>query len=92
MKYDIVLSSRFKRDLKQAKRRGCDLDFLDEVVTSLACGKELSQKHRDHELSGDFKGFRECHIQPDWILIYRIEDNQLILFLVRTGSHSDLFG
>lgn len=88
---DIILSNQFKKDLKTAKKRGYNLDLLDEVVTKLSNSQPLEVKNRDHELSGIYKGFRECHIQPDWLLIYRINNNDLILFLSRTGTHSDLF-
>jgi mRNA interferase YafQ len=88
---DIILSNQFKKDLKTAKKRGYNLDLLDEVVTKLSNSQPLEAKNRDHELSGIYKGFRECHIQPDWLLIYCINNNDLILFLSRTGTHSDLF-
>ena len=87
----IVLSNRFKKDLKAAKKRGLNLNLLKTVVNTLACGEPLERKYRDHDLMGDYSGFRECHIQPDWILVYRIEQEELELFLFRTGSHSDLF-
>ena len=88
---DIVLSNQFKKDLKLASKRGYDLQVLNDVVDRLAAGEVLPAKNRDHELSGSFAGFRECHIQPDWLLIYRIDNNELMLFLSRTGTHSDLF-
>lgn len=88
---DIVLSNRFKKDLKLAAKRGYDLDLLDAVVTNLAERRPLVEKYRDHELTGNYSGFRECHIQPDWLLVYRVEADELILFLSRTGTHSDLF-
>ena len=88
---DIVLSNRFKKDLKLAKKRGYDLQLLNEVVDKLANKEVLPLKNRDHELSGDYAGFRECHIQPDWLLVYRIDDDELYLFLARTGTHADLF-
>ena len=88
---DIVLSNRFKKDLKLAAKRGYDLDLLDAVVTNLAGRRPLAEKYRDHELTGNYSGFRECHIQPDWLLVYRVEADELILFLSRTGTHSDLF-
>lgn len=91
MNLNIVLSNRFKRDLKLAQKRGYNLGLLDEVVSKLARGETLPEKNRDHSLNGDYVGFRECHIQPDWLLIYRIEAEDLILFLSRTGTHSDLF-
>ena len=91
MTLDVVLSNRFKKDLKLAKKRGYDLDLLDEVVTALSTNQSLDEKYRDHPLSGDFVGFRECHIQPDWLLVYRIDYEEVFLLLSRTGTHSDLF-
>ena len=91
MMYEIVLSNRFRKDLKIASKRGYDMDLLDEIVTKLARGETLPPRYRDHDLSGDYSGFRECHIQSDWLLIYRIDGTDLILFLSRTGTHSDLF-
>lgn len=87
----IVPSNKFKKDLKLAIKRGLNLELLREVVNTLAEQKPLDQKYRDHELSGNYSGFRECHIQPDWLLVYRVENNELELFLFRTGTHSDLF-
>lgn len=92
MSLQIVLSNRFKKDLKRAKKRGLDLNLLKAIVDQLAEGKALAEQHRDHDLGGVFTGFRECHIKPDWLLIYRIHGAELILFLNRTGSHADLFG
>ena len=89
--YKIVASNQFKRDLKLAKKRGLDLSQLKSVVNMLADGKNLEEKYRDHSLTGEYRGFRECHIEPDWLLIYRIDGEDLELFLFRTGSHSDLF-
>ena len=88
---EIVLSSRFKRDLKLIVKRGYDLNLLDTVVKKLANDIPLEERHRDHALTGNYVGFRECHILPDWLLIYRVDDTDLILFLSRTGTHSDLF-
>ncbi len=87
----IVASNKFKKDLKLAAKRGFNLTLLREVVNTLANQKPLDQKHRDHNLSGIYSQFRECHIQPDWLLVYRVEENELELFLFRTGTHSDLF-
>lgn len=92
MSLRVVLSNRFKKDLKLAKRRGLDLELLNSVVTQLASGTTLDAEYRDHDLGGNYAGFRECHIKPDWLLIYRIDGNRLILFLNRIGSHADLFG
>ena len=88
---DIVSSNWFKKDLKLAIKRGYSITLLDDVVNKLAMQKPLEGRYKDHELTGDFKGFRECHITPDWLLIYQIIDNALILYLSRTGTHSDLF-
>lgn len=87
----IVSSNRFKKDLKLALRRGYNIRLLEEVVNKLALGVPLEAKHRDHELSGDFKGLRECHVLPDWLLVYQVIEDELVLFLARTGTHSDLF-
>lgn len=89
--YKIVVSKQFEKDFKLAKKRGLDLTRLETVVNLLASGKVLPKRYRDHSLGGDYRDFRECHIQPDWLLIYRIEKDELMLFLFRTGSHSDLF-
>ena len=90
-KYGIVLTSMFKKDLKTAKKRGYDLSLLQSVVDTLAMGQPLAEKHKDHSLVGNYNGCRECHITPDWLLIYEISQNELILYLTRTGTHSDLF-
>ena len=87
----IVLSNRFKKDLKIAKKRGLNLELLKTVVNTLASGQKLDRQYRDHDLTGEYAGFRECHMQPDWLLVYRIEQEELELFLFRTGTHSDLF-
>ena len=88
---DIVPSNRFKRDLKTAIKRGYRIDLLETVVELLATGRALPEKYKDHVLSGEYGGCRECHITPDWLLVYQIRENELILFLSRTGTHSDLF-
>lgn len=88
---EIVASNRFRKDLKLAIKRGCKMELLQAVVDQLAAGQKLPEKYKDHLLSGDYGGFRECHITPDWLLVYQIRDDMLILFLSRTGSHSDLF-
>ena len=91
MIYRLVLTSKFKKGLKLAKRRGLDIALLDDVVEKLLHGIALEEKNVDHELKGKFKGFRECHIQPNWLLIYLLEDEIMTLTLVDTGTHSDLF-
>ncbi len=91
-KYTVKLTSQFKKDYKLAMKRRMKIELLDQVVTALSLGETLSEKYRDHALTGDWVGHRECHIQPDWLLVYRMEDDVLVLTLTRTGSHSDLFG
>lgn len=91
MKYKIARTGKFKKDLKLAKKRGYDLNLLSTVVDILAAGEKLPEKYRDHDLSGNYDGCRECHITPDWLLIYEIENDEVILYLTRTGTHSDLF-
>ncbi len=91
MKYEIVPSNQFRKDLKLAAKRGYDLNKIKNIIERLANGEILEAKYRDHLLTGDYGGFRECHIQPDWLLVYQIDNGQLILFLARTGTHSDLF-
>ncbi len=89
-KYQLDRTTIFKKDLKKAKKRGCDIKLLDDIVEKLLCGEPLPEKNNDHVLTGNWKGHRECHITPDWLLVYRVIENTLILSLVRTGSHSDL--
>ena len=91
MKYTIRPTSRFVKDLKRVHKRGYDISLLADVIKKLADGEELPQKNKDHALVGDFDGCRECHITPDWLLIYEIDNGELILYLTRTGTHSDLF-
>ena len=88
---EIVSSNRFKRDLKVALKRGYRISLLEDVVNRLAMREPLEVRYRDHLLSGDYDGFRECHITPDWLLVYQVRENELVLFLSRTGTHSDLF-
>lgn len=90
-KYAISLTAQFRKDYKLAKKRGLKLEALAQVVMALANGETLPEKSRDHSLTGDWIGHRECHISPDWLLIYRIENDVLVLTLARTGTHSDLF-
>ena len=91
MKYEIKFTSQFKTDLKLAKKQNRDLNKLFEVVNILADGGTLDAKYRDHDLSGNYKGTRECHIEPDWLLVYEIIDDVLVLMLYRLGTHSGLF-
>lgn len=87
----IKYQAAFKRDFKRIKKRGYDLRLLEKVLTLLAEQVPLPPEYRDHELIGDYKGCRECHITPDWLLIYEIIGDQLLLYLTRTGTPSDLF-
>lgn len=89
--YNIVLTSLFKKDLKTMKKRGYNLSLMNNVIDTLSLGLPLPEKYKDHNLIGNYKGCRECHITSDWLLIYEISDNELILYLTRTGTHSDLF-
>ena len=91
MKYEIRLTSRFKKDVKLIQRQGKDLEKLFSVVEKISEGEELAPSFRDHSLSGEYSGCRECHIEPDWLLIYEVFDDVLVLVLSRTGSHSELF-
>ena len=91
MSYDIVWTNAFKKDYKLAQKCHLNIDLLDDIIRALSRGETLPDKNSDHALTGYWIGHRECHIQPDWLLIYRIEDNVLVLTLARTGTHSDLF-
>lgn len=91
MKYKLVLSGRFKKGLKVAIKRGLDISLLDFIVDKLLQGISLEERYKDHPLKGNWDGYRECHIQPDWLLIYLIEDDILTLTLVATGTHADLY-
>ena len=89
--YKIMATGKFKKDLKIMIKRGYNLKLLDDIVTNLANGEQLPVKNKDHNLSGNYVGKRECHITPDWLLIYEIDQEVLYLYLTRTGTHSDLF-
>ena len=89
--YAIEFTRKYLKDLKLARKRNPDESKLNEVISILSKGEALPVKNGDHSLSGDYSGFRECHITPDWLLIYSIDHGLKILELVRTGSHSDLF-
>lgn len=90
MRYELILTGKFKKGLKLARKRGLDIKLLEDVVDKLQYDIPLEAKYKDHALKGDLDGFRECHIQPDWLLIYLKENDILTLTLVATGSHSDL--
>ena len=89
---DIISTNQFKKDYKSAIKRHLNIDLLDDIIRKLSSGETLPEKNRDHALTGNWSGHRACHIQPDWLLVYRIEDDVLVLTLARTGTHSDLFG
>ena len=89
--YTVKYTTAFKKGYKLMKKRGLDLTLLDTVVDELRQGRQLDEKYRDHMLKGEYAGFHECHIKPDWLLIYLIENEILTLTLVETGSHADLF-
>jgi len=91
MKYEVDRTNAFKRDYRRVQKRGLDLQKLKDVVAKLADGEALPPANKDHPLSGNWANHRECHIAPDWLLIYQIRDNLLILELTRTGTHADLF-
>lgn len=88
---EIIPSNQFKKDLKQARKRGLNMEHLRDVVNTLAGQQKLAPRYRDHGLTGEYRGFRECHVEPDWLLVYRIDEDAIELFLFRTGTHSDLF-
>ena len=89
--YTVKFTSAFKKNYKLMKKRGMDISLLDDVIEELRWGKELDGKYKDHVLKGEYASFHECHVKPDWLLIYLIENNILTLTLVNTGSHADLF-
>lgn len=91
-KYVVKFTTQFRKDYKLAIKRGLKIELLERVVELLDAGETLSEKNKDHALTGNWVGHRECHILPDWLLVYRVEDDVLVLTLTRTGSHSDLFG
>ena len=82
-------SSKFKSDIRRCAKRGCDMTLLENIIDTLRIPEALPQKNYDHTLSGEYTACRECHIQPDWLLIYKIYPDEL--YLIRTGTHSDLF-
>ncbi len=89
--YSVRPTTKFQKDLKRVKKRGYDISLLTDIIKMLAAGEPLPQKNKDHQLSGDYADCRECHITPDWLLIYELSETELFLYLTRTGSHSDLF-
>lgn len=91
MRYEVKFTNQFKKDFKLAKKQGKNTEKLLKIVEKLANGESLDERYRDHQLTGNYRGCRECHIEPDWLLIYEIFDDVLVLMLNRVGSHSDLF-
>ena len=91
IEYRIHLATKYKKNYKKMAKRGLDMAILDNIVKKLSHGEKLDKKYKDHILKGEYKGYHECHIQPDWLLIYKIQNDILILTLVDTGPHSDLF-
>ncbi|MGL5254251.1 MAG: type II toxin-antitoxin system YafQ family toxin [Brevinema sp.] len=89
--YNIKPSTKFQKDLKRVQRRGYDISLLTDILKMLAAGEPLPAKNKDHALVGNYEGCRECHITPDWLLIYEVVEETVILYLTRTGTHSDLF-
>lgn len=87
----IKYQTAFKKDYKRIKKRGYDTKRLEKVIELLAAGKQLPAEYKDHGLNGDYKGCRECHIAPDWLLVYEIREHELLLYLTRTGTHDDIF-
>lgn len=88
---ELYYTSKFRKDLKRAAKQGKDIEALEEVIDALRERKELDPKYRNHNLTGTYHGLKECHISPDWLLVYQIEEDKLLLVLTRLGSHSELF-
>ena len=91
MKYEVQPTTKFKKDLKLCKGRGYDIELINQIIKKLANGEKLEEKNKAHDLHGNWEGYRECHILPDWLLVYKYIEDELILYLTRTGTHSDLF-
>ncbi len=91
MKYKVNPSNKFQKDVKRLEKRGYDIDLMKDIIKKLADGKKLPRKYKDHALKGKYKNCRECHVAPDWVLIYEVYKNELILYLTRTGKHEDVF-
>ncbi|MEE1319672.1 MAG: type II toxin-antitoxin system YafQ family toxin [Ruminococcus sp.] len=91
MKYEIKYTTQFKKDLKLAKKQGKNIDKLFDIIGKISNGETLESKYKDHELTGEYKGCRECHIEPDWLLVYELINDVLVLMLYRINSHSELF-
>lgn len=92
MSLTVAYTAQFKKDYKRAIKRNLDINLLDDVIRALSHGEPLPVEKRDHALAGNWIGYRECHIQPNWLLVYYVENTTLVLTLTRTGTHSDIFG
>ena len=90
--YQVIYTSRMKKDIRRVKRRGKNLSKLIVVLDLLKTGETLPEIYRDHQLKGDLEDFRECHIESDWLLVYRIDEGELVLLATATGTHADIFG
>lgn len=91
MKYEVQPTTKFEKDLKLCKSRGYDIELINQIIKKLANGEKLEEKNKDYALHGNWEGYRECHILPDWLLVYKYIEDELILYLTRTGTHSDVF-
>ena len=90
MKYNLVITNSFKKDYKKIQKRGYNLNLLEQIIDKLLNDETLPEKNKDHSLTGNWKGYRECHIEPDWLLVYKKYEDELVLSVLRTGTHSDL--
>jgi mRNA interferase YafQ len=90
MRLSIIFTSQMKRDYKRMERRGKDMRLLSDILDKLACGERLERRHNDHKLKGSLKDVRECHIEPDWLLVYKVDQRRLILTALATGTHDDV--
>ena len=88
---ELVTTGQFRKDYKRMKKRGCDMEMLEKIIDTLLAEQPLPERCRDHGLTGNYTGFRECHILPDWLLVYAVDKGKLILTASRTGTHADLF-
>lgn len=88
---ELVTTGQFRKDYKRMKKRGCDMEMLEKIIDTLLAEQSLPERCRDHGLTGNYTGFRECHVLPDWLLVYAIDKGKLILTASRTGTHADLF-
>lgn len=88
---ELVTTGQFRKDYKRMKKRGCDMEMLEKIIDTLLAEQPLPERCRDHGLTGNYTGFRECHVLPDWLLVYAIDKGKLILTASRTGTHADLF-